>query len=366
MTELPPGLLAAILDAPAGECGPRLVAADWLDEHDEPDTAALVRLQCRPRRWFGGGRPGAAAAGRVLGPLAGRCDARWDRGFVTRIRVRGPLTPELLAAASRQPLLESLSASNVEGARPGDVVCLARLPRLQEVRVEDEGGRFWPDARAFYAERLAWLDGLPEAERAASAVRLLGVPPGASEAAAEGTWRDWFPDFSSHRLELAARLPGLERLRLVDVDAEARPSPAGAFRALRELSVRGDFLRARAALDAALALESVELAELPLGQYRPAFDWLATRPRLRALTLGIGMFRSLGPQVMPELREVTVTNAWWTDNAAVANWATTQPSLERVAVAERRLRVDRSGPVPRVVEWSAWQSGRAIPGPDHP
>src|SRR5262245_29492560 len=38
-------LLAAILTE-AEEDTPRLVFADWLDEHDEPERAAFIRLQC--------------------------------------------------------------------------------------------------------------------------------------------------------------------------------------------------------------------------------------------------------------------------------------------------------------------------------
>lgn len=39
------GLLAAIADRPADET-PRVVYADWLDDHDDPDRAAFIRLQC--------------------------------------------------------------------------------------------------------------------------------------------------------------------------------------------------------------------------------------------------------------------------------------------------------------------------------
>lgn len=51
---LPPELLAAILDRPADDT-PRVVAADWLDEHDQPDRAELVRVQCElARTWLSG------------------------------------------------------------------------------------------------------------------------------------------------------------------------------------------------------------------------------------------------------------------------------------------------------------------------
>jgi uncharacterized protein (TIGR02996 family) len=45
MTATATGLLAAILDAPE-EDTPRLIYADWLDEHGDPARAEFVRVQC--------------------------------------------------------------------------------------------------------------------------------------------------------------------------------------------------------------------------------------------------------------------------------------------------------------------------------
>src|SRR5215207_7846509 len=42
-------LLAAIRAAPADDA-PRLVYADWLDEHGQPERAALLREHCRAYR----------------------------------------------------------------------------------------------------------------------------------------------------------------------------------------------------------------------------------------------------------------------------------------------------------------------------
>ena len=44
-----PALLAAIRAAPADDA-PRLVYADWLDEHGEPERADLIRAQCEVAR----------------------------------------------------------------------------------------------------------------------------------------------------------------------------------------------------------------------------------------------------------------------------------------------------------------------------
>ncbi len=38
-------LLQAVVDSPADDL-PRLVAADWLDDHDDPERAEFIRLQC--------------------------------------------------------------------------------------------------------------------------------------------------------------------------------------------------------------------------------------------------------------------------------------------------------------------------------
>ena len=43
------GLLQAILDAPADDV-PRLVYADWFDDHGDSVRAEFIRLQCRRAR----------------------------------------------------------------------------------------------------------------------------------------------------------------------------------------------------------------------------------------------------------------------------------------------------------------------------
>src|SRR5262245_29236403 len=48
-----PDLRAAFLEAIAAEPAddaPRLIFADWLDEHGEPERAAFIRLQCEAAR----------------------------------------------------------------------------------------------------------------------------------------------------------------------------------------------------------------------------------------------------------------------------------------------------------------------------
>jgi uncharacterized protein (TIGR02996 family) len=42
---LDPGLLRAVIEAPDDDY-PRMLAADWLDEHGEPERAEFIRVQC--------------------------------------------------------------------------------------------------------------------------------------------------------------------------------------------------------------------------------------------------------------------------------------------------------------------------------
>src|SRR5262249_20269221 len=61
-----PGFLQAVLDAPDDDA-PRLIYADWLDDHGDPARAEFIRLQCRPD---------PRQVGRA-GALLGTHHARW-------------------------------------------------------------------------------------------------------------------------------------------------------------------------------------------------------------------------------------------------------------------------------------------------
>src|SRR5436190_21455440 len=56
-----------------GDDAPRLVFADWLDEHGEADRAEFIRLQCR----HGQGGQGDRARLRREGDLLTRHEAAW-------------------------------------------------------------------------------------------------------------------------------------------------------------------------------------------------------------------------------------------------------------------------------------------------
>jgi uncharacterized protein (TIGR02996 family) len=96
-------LLLSVLESPADDL-PRLVLADWLEEHDEPERARRIRFMCaHPRKWFRilydlehGVRAGLdeytdqwveADDDWSLGPAgAGWRGIYWHRGFVAGVR----------------------------------------------------------------------------------------------------------------------------------------------------------------------------------------------------------------------------------------------------------------------------------------
>lgn len=82
------GLLAAVCESPDDDV-PRLVYADWLDEHGRPDRAEFVRLQIRQRQLTGAA---AGAATRRLKWLARLSEGWLVPGVPVQFPV--PLTPD--------------------------------------------------------------------------------------------------------------------------------------------------------------------------------------------------------------------------------------------------------------------------------
>ena len=125
-------LLAAIAARPADDT-PRLVYADWLDDHDQPARAEFIRVQCEVARIDG--LPSAEAQGyadlyrrqdalfagqrrALLGPLAadlGPHDVTFDRGFITEI---GLTDAAFVAHADRLAALAPPPDVSVTAAAP--------------------------------------------------------------------------------------------------------------------------------------------------------------------------------------------------------------------------------------------------------
>lgn len=135
-------LLAAVLAAPADDL-PRLVVADWLEEHGEPERAEFIRVQCELDR-----TPAPALAGRefalfpvVVEPFAGRFPylrLSWRRGFVEA--ASGGLAP------LRAALPEVLRHHPVRRATATDRTPLSR-----------DGRSWWSFSDEFNSDLRHWL-----------------------------------------------------------------------------------------------------------------------------------------------------------------------------------------------------------------
>jgi uncharacterized protein (TIGR02996 family) len=120
--------LAAIKAAPADDV-PRLVFADWLDEHDEPERAEFIRVQCElEQNKFAWHLPDAARLlkreaellktnrNNWLGPkhhqipALSRCELPFVRGFIERLYLLSGFDQQILGnAIATWPMLNKLS-----------------------------------------------------------------------------------------------------------------------------------------------------------------------------------------------------------------------------------------------------------------
>jgi uncharacterized protein (TIGR02996 family) len=196
-----PALLAGVIATPADDA-PRLVYADWCEEHGQPERAEFIRLQCRlarlpqnaPERPALIGRErelqGRAAAWRDALPTAtGVLWRGYHRGFVWGVKVplgafrkqgarilaaapvqrlwlTGKLTPQTAAAVAAAPGVATVAELDMRQVQLalGGVARLAESPHLGAVRHLDfSHTRFGPDdAEGLAAARslngLQWLD----------------------------------------------------------------------------------------------------------------------------------------------------------------------------------------------------------------
>ena len=145
--------LAAIVAAP-GEDLPRLVYADWLDEHGDPDRAEFIRLQIAVARGELAGARALAAGARAL-ELQAANKARWEipdlhggqtfrRGFVEGLRIS---TEEFVTHADRIGRAAPVTGLQLVNVGP-HLDALVRVPwlsRLEELDLANNWVGHWLD-----------------------------------------------------------------------------------------------------------------------------------------------------------------------------------------------------------------------------
>jgi uncharacterized protein (TIGR02996 family) len=154
--------LAAILAAPDDDA-PRLIYADWLDEHGDADRADFIRLQCHLAHLPAGdpGRDGLEAAERRLlaahgrawgGPFRGLA-TEWEfcRGFIESVVIPSDVLGQAQAALKSAPLRSVKVLPRLTG--PGD-----RALELEPLRYELEAASNDYDAN-WVVVRMAARDG---------------------------------------------------------------------------------------------------------------------------------------------------------------------------------------------------------------
>jgi uncharacterized protein (TIGR02996 family) len=188
--------LRAVIDNPDDDT-PRLVFADWLDEHDDRARAEFIRVQCELAGLSRGDRRvealeaherklRSANAARWLGRLNG-CprDRVFRRGFLERVRMHGqtftahrrelfglgPIREVILGGVGGQVIslgmatwMERLEVLGLRGNRLGDwsVQFLAHSPFLHRLKKLDLGGNAIADGGAEALAASPHLNGLIE------------------------------------------------------------------------------------------------------------------------------------------------------------------------------------------------------------
>src|SRR5207253_814100 len=115
-----------IRDAPADD-GPRLIYADWLDEHGQPDRADLIRLQCALDR-LGDDDPRKADLRDRERQLAEAHEARWT----------AELKPLVTDWSFRRGVIDGVSVSPEQFLTNGAAVFdLAPVRKVRFIEVGD-------------------------------------------------------------------------------------------------------------------------------------------------------------------------------------------------------------------------------------
>jgi uncharacterized protein (TIGR02996 family) len=152
-----PALLAAIAARPDDDT-PRLVYADWLDDHGDADRAEFIRLQCALAQ----GGPDDPAAAERADELENRHRIRWlagvptgpglrwefRRGFPERLEADIRTVLARFAKLSEVPWLRDLCVTNVFSSDVRDFVSRPwpeRWVELEVCRSVDPAGRIYAD-----------------------------------------------------------------------------------------------------------------------------------------------------------------------------------------------------------------------------
>jgi uncharacterized protein (TIGR02996 family) len=288
------GLLRAICEQPDDDA-PRLVYADWLDDHGQPEQANYIRTQIalaqvpehdalhirRSRHWRD--RNAAPDAAPPQPPLP--AGLRWPsfayrRGFPWKIEALN--LGVLLREAPRLLELAPIQALDIDARNHPDLAPLAASPWLQRiVRLEFVLGAF--DAKAIQkliaSPHLGRLTELVFAFGAirSDGLRALLTAPLAGRLRVLGLRSNFFAEHGRPLGEAfaAAPLPALESL---DLSGNRVSPPAlrpllqrGLTPALRELNLSGNALPGSPFLDlASAALPRLETLRLAKTEPRPA------------------------------------------------------------------------------------------------
>jgi uncharacterized protein (TIGR02996 family) len=294
--------MRAVRARPADDA-PRLVFADWLDEHGDACRAEFIRVQCElahaapgPRRAALETREAALlnahrpAWTEPVRPLVLACTFR--RGFLASVRLTARQLAEHGDALFR---LAPLAETEVE-AWPDDVGLLADCPHLARAVQLEVKGRGLGDAGAGVLAASPYVAGL-----SALVLHYCGLGPASAEALAAVPWTRLAVlnlganDLRDEGAVTLARAPSLRRVGVLGLGANQLTAVGAAALAaspsltrLTRLTLRSNYLddAGAAALAGAANLASLTELELSGNEFGDAGAFaLAESPHLGGLAL---------------------------------------------------------------------------------
>ena len=217
-----PAFVAAVCDAPEDDA-PRLVYADWLDDHGEADRAELIRVQVERARLPKEGPRAQALKAREDALLKARRDD-WLRELPAWARLAAGFVRGFVGAVVARSREFLKGAAVLFRRAPVRQVCLLGLTDAQAAAL----------AASPFLEHLTGLE-VGANSLTGAGWRALVVAPGLANVAALELTAHSFSPAEAHALAYAPHLPNLTRLLLYG----ARLGPRGAHlgdRGLEELA----------------------------------------------------------------------------------------------------------------------------------